>query len=172
MEDFTDKILDISFDKDKIIRFLNKKEIEEIKKESSFSYFFKLRRQFKILLLDFFNLFSFDKNVVYVKDRSLEKVKNKYDNIAGSYIGNYLDSKKKFVAQIQDNQVVELRGSKEDYYSQYLNNIITKTNSKSLLEVGAGELTLAAEVIKNLKKDFLDYTGALYICLYRLSVGN
>ena len=32
MEEFTDKILDISFDKDKIIRILNKKEIEEIRK--------------------------------------------------------------------------------------------------------------------------------------------
>ena len=35
MEDFTDKILDISFDRDKIIKFLNKKEIEEIKEEWS-----------------------------------------------------------------------------------------------------------------------------------------
>ena len=40
MEDFTDKILDISFDRDKIIKFLNKKEIEEIKEEWSISYFF------------------------------------------------------------------------------------------------------------------------------------
>ena len=126
MEEFTDKILDISFDKDKIIRILNKKEIEEIRKKWSISFIFKLRRKFKIFLLNFLSLFSFDRDIVYVKDRSLEKVKKKYDNISGSYIKNYLDSNKKFIAQINNNQVVELRGSKEDYYSKYLNNIIIK----------------------------------------------
>lgn len=172
MEEFTDKILDISFDKDKIIRILNKKEIEEIRKKWSISFIFKLRRKFKIFLLNFLSLFSFDRDIVYVKDRSLEKVKKKYDNISGSYIKNYLDSNKKFIAQINNNQVVELRGSKEDYYSKYLNNIIIKTNSKSLLEVGAGELTLVAAIIKNLKKYFLDYTGALDLSLNRLIAGN
>ncbi len=172
MDNFTDKILDISFDKDKIIRILNKNEIEEIKKKWSVSYFFKLRRKFKIFLFDFFKLFSFGTDIVYVKDRSLEKVKNKYDKISGMYIKNYLDSNKKFIAQINNDNVIELRGSKEDYYSKYLNNIIIKTNSKSFLEVGAGELTLAAEVIKSLKKYFLDYSGALDLSLNRLVVGN
>jgi len=172
MEEFTEKILDISFDKDKIIRILNKKEIEEIRKKWTISFIFKLRRKFKIFLLNLLNFFSFDKDIVYVNDRSLEKVKNKYDNISGSYIKNYLDSNKKFIAQINNNQVVELRGSKEDYYSKYLNNIIIKTNSKSFLEVGAGELTLAADIIKNLKKYFLDYTGALDLSLNRLIAGN
>tara|TARA_Y100000590_G_scaffold417727_1_gene517740 strand:- start:1495 stop:1731 length:237 start_codon:yes stop_codon:yes gene_type:complete len=77
MEEFTDKILDISFDKDKIIRILNKKEIEEIRKKWSISFIFKLRRKFKIFLLNFLSLFSFDRDIVYVKDRSLEKVKKK-----------------------------------------------------------------------------------------------
>ena len=131
-----------------------------------------MRRKFKIFLLNFLSLFSFDRDIVYVKDRSLEKVKKKYDNISGSYIKNYLDSNKKFIAQINNNQVVELRGSKEDYYSKYLNNIIIKTNSKSFLEVGAGELTLVAAIIKNLKKYFLDYTGALDLSLNRLIAGN
>ena len=75
MEEFTDKILDISFDKDKIIRILNKKEIEERNKKWSISFIFKLRRKFKIFLLNFLSLFSFDRDIVYVKDRSLEKVK-------------------------------------------------------------------------------------------------
>ena len=43
---------------------------------------------------------------------------------SGPSVENYLDSNKKFIAQINNNQVVELRGSKEDYYSKYLNNII------------------------------------------------
>jgi len=172
MEEFTDKILDISFDKNKIIKILNEKEIEEIKKKWRISLIFKLRRKFKIFLINLLNLFSFEKDIVYVKDRSLEKVKNKYDKISGSYIKNYLDSNKKFTAQINNYQVVELRGSKEDYYSQYLENIIKKTNSKSFLEVGAGELTLAAEVIKNVKKDFIDYTGALDLSMNRLVVGS
>ena len=80
MEEFTEKILDISFDKDKIIRILNKKEIEEIRKKWTISFIFKLRRKFKIFLLNLLNFFSFDKDIVYVNDRSLEKVKNKYDN--------------------------------------------------------------------------------------------
>ena len=124
MDNFTDKILDISFDKDKIIRILNKNEIEEIKKKWSVSYFFKLRRKFKIFLFDFFKLFSFGTDIVYVKDRSLEKVKNKYDKISGMYIKNYLDSNKKFIAQINNDNVIELRGSKEDYYSKYLNKYL------------------------------------------------
>ena len=78
MEEFTEKILDISFDKDKIIRILNKKEIEEIRKKWTISFIFKLRRKFKIFLLNLLNFFSFDKDIVYVNDRSLEKVKNKY----------------------------------------------------------------------------------------------
>ena len=94
MEEFTDKILDISFDKNKIIKILNEKEIEEIKKKWRISLIFKLRRKFKIFLINLLNLFSFEKDIVYVKDRSLEKVKNKYDKISGSYIKNYLDTNK------------------------------------------------------------------------------
>ena len=172
MNEFNDKILEISFDKNKIIKILNEKEIEKIKKKWRISLIFKLRRKFKIFLITLFKLFSFEKDIAYVRNRSLENVKNKYDKISGSYIENYLDSNSKFTAQINNHQVVEISGSKEDYYSQYLKNIIQKTDTKSFLEVGAGELTLAAAVLKNLKNNYLDYTGALDLSLNRLVVGN
>ena len=66
---------------------------------------------------------------------------------------------------------MELKGTYEKYYSDFLFNFVKNKNLNSILEVGAGELTLIAELLNKLKKKKIK-KAALDISFQRLLKGK
>ena len=85
--------------------------------------------------------------------RSLDSVHSKYEKIAGSYIKNHKNSDKlKFIAINEKNKIIECKGLITNYYGVCLKKLYILFKSKSILEVGAGELTTIDELLSELKK--------------------
>ena len=160
-------------DKRNIIKELNFEEINRIKEKHKLSFFFHFKRKVKFLLNFTKNFIFLSESQPFIKSRTLDNVKKKYDHIAGKYIEKYLDKKSSFIAEIdKDKKVVEIRGTYEKYYSDFLLNLTKKIKFNSILEVGAGELTLIAELLKKIKKKRDIKTGVLDISYHRLNKGK
>ena len=156
----------------KKIRVLSDNEILKIDQSYRLSVFFQIKRRIKILLNYLFSLIL-KKNINLVTSRNLNKVKKKYDNIAGSYIENFQKEDSKFLIQYK-NEVLECSGSIKQYHAYCLSNIIQNLNLKTILEVGAGELTQYFLIKKDLdKKSYkIERSCGLDLSLKRLEVGK
>tara|TARA_Y100001970_G_C14248059_1_gene869703 strand:+ start:738 stop:1787 length:1050 start_codon:yes stop_codon:yes gene_type:complete len=173
MEQIKPNFLHFKLDKKNIIKELNSEEINIIKEKHKLSLFFRFKRKVKFCLNFVKNLIFLSKNQPFIKSRTLDNVKKKYDNISGKYIEKYLDKKSSFIAEIdEDKKVVELKGTYERYYSDFLLNLTKKIKFNSILEVGAGELTLIAELLNKLKKKENFKKAALDISYHRLNKGQ
>jgi ubiquinone/menaquinone biosynthesis C-methylase UbiE len=147
---------------------------------NQFSLYKKFKLIFKRYLIDFLNLFLKEKKI-YQKSRSVEEVKLKYEKIAGSYIDEFYDheksedgtlKKKNFVGfNHHENKIYLIKGgSPLDPTINIVSKFCNHHNLKSLIEVGAGELTTLYPVIKKIKN--LNFISALELSPNRLKHGN
>ena len=166
------KILSPQLILDKKLKTLNKKEILEIDQNYKLSFFFRIKRKIK-LSLNYLISIILKKNTNLVVSRSLKAVKKKYDNIAGLYVEGLKKKDSKFLIQFE-NEVLECSGNIRQYYAYCLSNIIQNLDSKSILEVGAGELTQYFLIKKDLdKKNYkIERSCGLDLSLKRLEVGK
>ena len=155
---------------------LNKK-IQHLNKLSLYR---KFRLIVKRYLINFLNLFL-KKKMIYNKDRSIDEVKAKYDKIAGSYIDLFNDhekaitgvlKKKDFLAfNHHENKIYSIKGGRAiDATINIVSKFCNYHNLKSLIEIGAGELTTLYPTIK--KIDNLNFISALELSHNRLKHGN
>ena len=157
---------------DKKLRILKYSEILKIDHQYKLNYIFKIKRNIKLFLNYLFSKIL-RKNINLVTSRRLSQVKKKYDNIAGQYIKNLKKKNSNFLIQY-DNEVLECSGSIKQYYAYCLSNIIQNLNLKTILEVGAGELTQYFLIKKDLdKKNYkIERSCGLDLSLKRLEVGK
>ena len=167
-----DKIFDNEMIKKKIGRTLSASEIFYLRpKESLIS---KLNFIMKNFIIDFLNFLPLKKRFSF-SSRNISVVEKKYDKIAGTYLKNYINNdNQKYIAKLDSDQVVEILASYKDYIAETVANTYVETNSDSILEVGAGELTLLVEVLKRIreKNKQINQVAALDISLNRLLVGK
>mgnify|MGYP001185280535 CR=1 FL=1 len=149
------KILDYRNYDYEIINELDQIQHKILLKKYSVSIFFKIKRLIKKILYLFIN-FIFKKNLILVESRKLDTVEDKYEKIAGSYIEIYLNSEKKtYLCDFgYGKKVFKLKGNSKNYTTSYLSNILKKTNSKSFMEIGAGELTNFLDIYKKSGNNF------------------
>ena len=172
-EQFKKKVLKYNVENNDIIKYLSDLEIDKIKKKHHVNLYFRLKRYLKILILKISGFLWIRKNDIVVQSRKLENVKRKYDKISGLYVNKYLDKKTTFVAEIHRKKIAELKGHYEKYYSKILYNFYEYENFKSVLEVGAGELTIIAELMNRIgDKNSSILKGALDISFQRLLEGK
>ena len=95
------------------LRILNDNEILKIDQSYRLSVFFQIKRKIKLLLNYLFSVIL-RKNINLVTSRSLNKVKKKYDNIAGLYTEEFKKKDSKFLIQFK-NEVLECSGSIKQY---------------------------------------------------------
>ena len=166
------KIFNNEMIKKKIGRTLSASEVFFLRpKESLIS---KLNFIIKNFIIDFLNFFPLKKKFSF-SSRNISVVEKKYDKIAGSYLKNYMNNdNQKYIAKLDSDQVVEIFASYKDYIAETVANTYVETNSASILEVGAGELTLLVEVLKRIrdKNKQINQVAALDISLNRLLVGK
>jgi len=166
------KIIKADFNKFPIQNYLNEHSKQLLFKEYNLSNFFLFKRKIKLIIVSILNKIL--KNKIYLnKSRSLEKVKEKYDQISGTYIYS-IEKNNKFYAELKDGTAVECNGNIHKYYADIISKIIKQTKSKSFLEVGAGELTQFKLICDLLKKSNfkINKTGALDISFKRLLAGK
>ena len=169
-------INEISFDE-----FLKDPESEKVKFYIyHFNYLMKLKIFIKRFLIDFVNLFL-KKKKIYAKNRSIEEVKAKYDKISGSYVQRFYNhetkknqklKKKKFIAyNHHENKIYSIEGAKaENPTINLISKFCDYYSLKSLIEIGAGELTTLYPIIKKTKN--LDFISALDLSSNRLKHGK
>ena len=89
------------------------------------------------------------------------------------YTEEFKKKDSKFIIQFK-NEVLECSGSIKQYYAYCLSNIIQNLNLKTILEVGAGELTQYFLIKKDLdKKNYkIERSCGLDLSLKRLEVGK
>ena len=147
-------------------------------------YKFSLYKKFKLIvkryLIDFLNIFLKEKKI-YQKNRSVEEVKSKYEKIAGSYIDEFYNHEKSEDGTLKkrdyvgfnhhENKIYLIKGGRSiDPSINIVSKFCNHHNLKSLIEVGAGELTTLYPVIK--KVNNLDFISALELSPNRLKHGN
>ena len=128
----------------------NREELIQIDKRYNFKISFVIKRKIKNLITFIYNLF-FSKKKNFIISRNVLNVKNKYDSLVGKYTDDYFDAKNYFLAQA-DDQIFKVNGSIKDYYGSCISKIIKLTESRNIIEIGAGELTQFYIVKKNLNK--------------------
>ena len=167
-----DKLLKPNYDEFKIIRQLNKKEIEDIEKDFYISNIVILKKKIKFIAIKIIKVIGLSGIIKISNPRSLNTVHSKYERIAGDYIKNHRAKKKlKFIAINEKENVFECRGMITPYYGECLKNLYKYYKCKSVLEVGAGELTTIFTFIKRLIK-IPKLIGAIDISHKRLNVGK
>ena len=159
----------------KVLKVLSNKEIKNIDKGYNLTPLYIFKKKLKnvlILILKKSGLISFFKISM---PRSLDSVHSKYEKIAGSYIKDHKNSDKlKFIAINEKNEIIECKGLITNYYAACLKKLYILFKSKSVLEVGAGELTTIDELLGKLKKSKKTpkKIGAIDISLKRLIEGK
>ena len=167
------KVLDYKNQDYEIIGELDENEKKNLQKKYDISSFFKFKRLIKKILFFFLNLLL-KKKLPLSKSRSLNNVENKYDKIAGEYIERYLNQNySDFPCDFGlGEKIFRVKGYPKKFSSSYLLKILEMTQSKSFLEIGAGELTNIFEILKKNKKINFENVLALDISLPRLVEGN
>ncbi len=135
-----DNLLKYEISEKNIVKTLTNEEIKNIDKKHQYSLLFFFKREI-ILIIDKIINFFLNGNFTMIKSRSLEGVKKKYDAAAGTYIKDFLTMDRTSIVELSDNRVVEIKGDIKDFHSECLSKIIIETNSKKILDVGAGEFT-------------------------------
>ena len=159
----------------KVLKKLSSEEIEEINKKYELSFLSNLKKFIKKTIFLFLKNLSLIKIFKFSTPRSLQSVHWKYEQLAGSYIKNHRNSNKlNFIAINEKKQIIKCQGLITNYYATCLKKLYILFKSKSILEVGAGELTTMDELLKKLnkKKIFPKKTGAIDISLKRLILGK
>lgn len=119
--------------------------------------------------------------MIYNKDRSINEVKAKYERIAGSYIDLFYDhenamtgnlKKKNFIAfNHHENKIYSIKGGRAiDPTINMVSKFCNFHDLKSLIEIGAGELTTLYPIIKKINN--LNFISALELSPNRLKHGN
>ena len=153
------------------------KNIEEIDFEKAKKYdeFFDITLKSKIKLIikryiiNFLNYF-FNKKLSYNNSRKIENVKNKYDEIAGSYIYEY-EKDSKFVGFNHfENKIYYINSRAIDHPANLISKFCNYYSLNSIIEVGAGELTTLLPIIQKTKK--INFVSALDLSLTRLQKGK
>ena len=176
--EFLNEINEVSFNdvlKDPLngeIRYLNK-----------FSFYRIFKLTIKRLLINFLNLFI-KKKIVYDAERSIENVKKKYEKIAGSYIDLFYNheikgttkggtQKREYFTAFNhhENKIYLIKGGRSiDPPINIVSKFCNHHNLKSLIEIGAGELTTLFPIIK--KSNSLNFISALDLSPNRLKHGK
>ncbi len=138
--DNLDNLLKYEFSEKNIVKTLTDEEIKNIDRKHQYSLLFFFKREV-ILIIDKIVNFFLNGNFTLIKSRSLKGVKKKYDAIAGTYIKQFFNVDSTTIVELPDNRVVEMKGDMKDIHSECLSKIIIETNSKKILDVGAGEFT-------------------------------
>ena len=178
-KEFLGETSEISFDK-----LLKEPVKNSLASQIKYIHQFSLYKLFKLIvkryLVDFLNLFLKEKKV-YNEKRSVREVKAKYEKISGSYIDKFYDEekmeegilkKKDFLAfNNHENKIYLIKGGRA---VKPLTNIVSKFcnhhNLKSLIEIGAGELTTLYPIIKKINN--LKFISALDLSPNRLKHGK
>ncbi len=167
-----DNLLKPNYNEFKVLRQLKKEEIDKIENKYQISNFFIFKKKIKSILVKLINIFGLSNTVKITNPRSFESVQWKYENIAGNYIKNHKNKNKlKFIAINDEKKVFECLGMITPYYGECLKNLYNFYNCKSVLEVGAGELTTIYTFLKRLKKK-PNLIGAIDMSYKRLLVGK
>ena len=147
------KVLDYKNQDYEIIGELDENEKKNLQKKYDISPFFKFKRLVKNILFFFLNLLL-KKKLPLLKSRSLNNVENKYDKITGEYIERCLNQNNSdFPCDFGlGEKIFRVKGYPKKFSSSYLLKILEMTQSKSFLEIGAGELTNIFEILKKNKK--------------------
>ena len=158
----------------KVYKELDFNQIKDLRDNHHISLFNLLKLTIKRFLIDLFNIFS-NKKKQYNSNRSIEKVKAKYDDIAGSYIEYYYGKEgnktNDFVAYNHfEKKIYLVNGNCMSSPAKIISEICNHYNLKSILEVGAGELTTLLPIVKNTKK--INFVSALDLSLNRLKKGQ
>ncbi|WP_072091029.1 class I SAM-dependent methyltransferase [Candidatus Pelagibacter communis] len=176
---FLGETSEISFDK--ILKEPVKNSLtSHIKNIHQFSLYKLFKLIVKRYLVDFLNLFIKEKKV-YNENRSVREVKAKYEKISGLYIDKFYDEekmeegilkKKDFLAfNNHENKIYLIKGGRA---IKPITNIVSRFcnhhNLKSLIEVGAGELTTLYPIIKKINN--LKFISALDLSPNRLKHGK
>ncbi len=153
---------------------LDLNEIKDLIDTHHVSKFNLFKLIIKRFLIDLFNFFS-NKKKEYNSMRAVENVKAKYDEIAGSYIEYYYGEEgnktNDFVAYNHfEKKIYLVNGNCMSTPANFISKICDNYNLKSILEVGAGELTTLLPVVKKSKK--INFVSALDLSLNRLKKGK
>ena len=171
--DNLDNLLKYEFSEKNIVKTLTDEEIKSIDRKHQYSLLFFFKRE-AILIFDKIVNFFLNGNFTLIKSRSLKEVKKKYDTIAGTYIKHFFNVDRTTIVELPDNRVVEMKGDMTDFHSECLSKIIIETNSKKILDVGAGEFTQFYLVKKKLinKNYELSKDAGLDLSFKRLHSGK
>ncbi len=147
---------------------------EEIRYLNNISLYRVFKLFIKRYLVNFINFFL-NKKINYDKERSVENVKAKYEQIAGSYIEYFYNEEKKidnFTAYNHfEKKIYSIKGERSiDPPINVISKFCNHHNIKSLIEIGAGELTTLYPIIK--KTDNINFISALDLSPNRLRSGN
>ncbi len=156
---------------------------EEIRYLNNFSFYRIFKLIVKRYLINFLNIFL-KKKIVYDKERAVENVKAKYEKIAGSYIDYFYDHENMGITKggtqkrenytafnHHENKIYLIRGGRSiDPPINIVSKFCNHHNLKSLIEVGAGELTTLYPIIK--KTNGLNFISALELSPNRLKHGK
>tara|TARA_A100001011_G_scaffold389035_1_gene469789 strand:- start:74 stop:1087 length:1014 start_codon:yes stop_codon:yes gene_type:complete len=159
------------FNVSKELHFNEIKDLMDTHHVSKFNLFkFTVKR----LLIDLFNFFS-NKKKEYNSNRAIENVKSKYDKISGSYIEYYYgeegDKTNDFVAYNHfEKKIYLVNGNCMSTPANIISKLCNYYNLKSILEVGAGELTTLLPVVKKSKN--INFISGLDLSLNRLKKGK
>tara|TARA_Y100000591_G_C21815755_1_gene690637 strand:- start:15 stop:1025 length:1011 start_codon:yes stop_codon:yes gene_type:complete len=175
----SEKIIDkVISNKSKLgeIKFIHEKELKKYADLYELSFLRKIKILIKRLILRFLYKVGF-KKLVYNKARSTSNVKKKYDNISGSYIKKFEDKKKTDKGYLaydnRDRSYLLIKKKPIDHPSYVLGEFYKKFDCKSVIEVGAGELTTFYNFINKINnKSKLGTTAALDLSTKRLLKGK
>ena len=155
--------------------FFNKiKEIdfEEAKKYDDL-FNINIKSKFKLILkrfiINFLNFF-FNLNLNYNNSRKIENVKNKYDDIAGSYIYKYEKDSKYLAYNHFEDKIYHINSRAIDHPANLISKFCDHFDLKSVIEVGAGELTTLLPVVQKTKK--INFVSGLDLSFNRLKKGK
>lgn len=168
------KILDYKNQNYKVVGEVSPNEYKHFFQKHNVSFIFKVKRIIKNGLFLILNLFS-KKKIALVSSRSLRNVEKKYDFIAGEYIKRHLNYKNlEYPCDFGDGKkIYKIQGIPSKFSASYILKILKETNSKSFMEIGAGELTNIFEIYKNNNKEIVfDKILALDLSLSRLKSGK
>lgn len=168
--------LDISIFKE--VSELDEKKIAEVQafdKKHTLSFYRYFRTIVKRIIIDFINKFLNNK-INYNRDRSLKQIKKKYDEIAqntnsvDSYVKIYEQSKEFIAYNNFDKKLYSVKSRSTDHPSNIVYKFCNYYDLKSIIEVGAGELTLLFPVVQKSKK--INFVSGLDLSYERVKSGK
>ena len=151
------------------------KEVEALNKKHTLSIYWYIRTYVKRFVIDIINKFLKEK-INYNRDRSLEQIKKKYNEIAlntndvNSYVRIY-EEEKEFIAYNNfDKKLYIVKSRSTDHPSNIIYKFCDHYDLKSIIEVGVGEFTLLLPIVKKSKK--INFISGLDLSYERVKSGK